>query len=156
MKRKGLSVLVAMMLLLTFGANAFAAEGPIREVTTTDADTSSDTVYFIGDTNARGNLAYGTLSITNSSPMVATVTGATYANNWSSLLKCMIELYRYNPTTGVSTYIDGVNFYGTNGYSCGGSKAFTVPSKGYYFATGQHAYKSEEFKYTQTEAIKIN
>ena len=147
---------MAMVVLLVFGATAFAAEEPIREVTVTEEDTSSDTVYFFGDINARSVLAYGTLSITNTSPSVATVTGATYANQWCSLLKCMIELYRYNPTTGVSTYIDYYNIYGTNGTSCCGSKDFTVPSKGYYFATGQHAYKSEEFKYTQTEAIKIN
>ena len=156
MKRKGSSVLLAMMMLLAFGVNAFAAEGPNREVTVTESNTSSDTVYFIGDTNARGKLAYGTLSITNTSPSVATVTGATYANECCSLLKCMIEFYKYNPSTSVSTYIDSYNIYGTNGMSCCGSKDFTVPSKGYYFATGQHCYKSEEFKYTQTEAIKIN
>lgn len=156
MKKKKYGLLLAIVMLLAFGTNVFAAEEPIREVTVTESNFSSDTVYFLGDTNARGKLSYGTLSITNTSPLVATVTGATYANEWCSLLKCLIKLYKYNPNTGVSTYIDGVNIYGTNGTSCSGGKNFTVPSKGYYFATGQHCYKSEEFKYTQTEAIKIN
>ena len=154
--RKSFSVLLAIIMLMAFGATAFAAEEPVRDVTVTDAEESSDIVYFVGDTNARGVLAYGTLSITNTSPSVATVTGATYAKEWCSLLKCLIKLYKYDPSTGVSTYIDGVNIYGTNGVSCSGGKNFTVPSKGYYYATGQHCYKSEEFKYTQTEAIKIN
>lgn len=156
MKKRCASILAAMLLVLLFGATVFAAEGPWREVTVTEKTSSSDTVYFFSDTNGRGRLAYGTLSITNTAPMIATVTGATHANEWCSLLKCLIEFYKYDPNTRVSTYIDSYNIYGTNGYSCSGSKDFRVPSKGYYFATGQHAYKSEEFQYTQTEAIKIN
>ncbi|MDD6454972.1 MAG: hypothetical protein PUF59_00045, partial [Lachnospiraceae bacterium] len=80
-----------------------------------------------------------------------------YANEWSSLLKLSITLYKYNPDNSSSTYIDTVNFYGVNGYAVLGEHAFTVPTRhAYYFATGEHAYKSEEYQYSKTKAIKIN
>ena len=154
--KKVISVCLVLMMLFAFSASVFAVE-PIKEVEITEENSSSTTVYFPGDTNARGNLGYGTLSIGNPSAGVALTTGATYANAWSSLLKLSITLYKYDPNSGNCTYIDTVNFYGVNGYSVTGEHAFTVPTRhAYYFAAGEHAYKSEEYQYSQTKAIKVN
>ena len=154
--KKVISVCLVLMMLFAFSASVFAAE-PVKEVETTEESSSSATVYFPSDTNARGNLAYGTLSIANPSTGIASTTGATYANAWCSLLKLSITLYKYNPSNSSSTYIDTVNFYGVNGYAVLGEHRFTVPTKHeYYYAVGEHAYKSEEYQYSQTQAIKIN
>ena len=154
--KKAISVCLVLMMLFAFSGSVFAAEDA-GEIEITEESSSSVTVYFPGDTNARGNLAYGTLSIGNPSVGVALTTGATYANEWSSLLKLSITLYKYNPDNSSSTYIDTVNFYGVNGYAVLGEHAFTVPTRhAYYFATGEHAYKSEEYQYSKTKAIKIN
>ena len=152
--KKTISVCLVFMMLFAFSVSVFAA-GEVIE--TAEEKSSSVTVYFPSDTNARGNLAYGTLSIANPSAGIASTTGATYANAWSSLLKLNITLYKYNPSNSSSTYIDTVNFYGVNGYAVLGEHRFTVPTRGeYYYATGEHAYKSEEYQYSQTKAIKIN
>lgn len=152
--KKVISLCLLLLLIAAFSASAFA-EGDAIE--TTEESSSSVTVYFPGDTNARGHLATGTLSIANPSAGIAQVTGATYANEWSSLLKLIITLYKYNENNGNSTYIDTVSFYGVNGYAVLGEKEFTVPTRhAYYFATGEHAYKSEERIFSRTKAIWVN
>ena len=152
--KKVISVCLVLMMLFAFSVSIFAA-GDVVE--TTEESSSSVMVYFPSDTNARGNLAYGTLSISNPSAGVANTTGATYANAWCSLLKLNITLYKYDVDSGNSTYIDSVNFIGVNGTGVIGEHAFTVPTRhAYYFATGTHAYKSEEYQYSKTKAIKVN
>lgn len=154
--KKAISVCLVLMMLLAFSSSAFAAEN-VTEVEITDENTSSVTIYFPGEMNARGNLATGTLSIANPSVGIASTTGATYANVWSSLLKLSITLYKYDVASGSSTYIDTVTFYGVNGYGVAGEHRFTVPTRhAYYYAAGEHAYKSEEYQYSKTKAIKIN
>ena len=156
MKKRLVSLILSITMLFAFSATAFAAEDRIP-VQTTEESSSAVTVYFPSDTNARGNLAYGTLAISNPSTGIACVTGATFANEWSSLLKVKMTLYKYNPDTMLSTYIDSKHFYGVNGYSVAGSYNFTVPERhAYYYATGEHAYKSEEYQYSKTLAVKIN
>ena len=154
--KKTISVCLVLMMLFAFSGSVFAAEN-VTDVEITEENSSSVTIYFPGETNARGALATGTLSIGNPSAGVALTTGATYANVWCSLLKLSITLYKYNPNNSSSTYIDTVNFNGVNGYAVLGEHAFTVPTRhAYYFATGEHAYKSEEYQYSKTKAIKIN
>ena len=154
--KKAISVCLVLMMLFAFSGSVFAAENA-SEVEMTEESSSTVTVYFPSDTNARGNLAYGTLSIANPSVGIASTTGATYANVWSSLLKLSITLYKYDVDSGSSTYIDTVTFYGVNGYGVAGEHRFTVPTRhAYYYAAGEHAYKSEEYQYSKTKAIKIN
>ena len=154
--KKAISVCLVLMMLFAFSGSVFAAEN-VSEVETTEESSSSVTIYFPGDTNARGALATGTLSIANPSVGIASTTGATYANVWCSLLKLSITLYKYDVNSGSSTYIDTVNFYGVNGYGVAGEHRFTVPTRHeYYYAVGEHAYKSEEYQYSQTKAFKIN
>lgn len=159
MKRKLLPFLFSFILLFSGYTTVFAADEdtsdyPIEPVTISEENSSQVTVYF-GNPNVRLPLSHGSLMIEHGGTLIATASGATYATQICPLIKFFVRLYKYNPSTGVSSYQDYKNFYATDAVFCAGSHNFTVPSAGYYFLTGIHTI-ADETKNTQTQAIYIN
>lgn len=159
MNRK-LSLALLLALLLTFnGTAAFAAgaEGdpePSAPVAVTDDDSAEDTVYFPSDGAARGALSSGTITLEVGGHLIASGSGATFANQKSSIIRFTMRLYKYDTNSGTSTYLDYQTFWAYEAYHCAGAYNFNVPTTGYYFLVGIHAIGSEQ-QNTQTSAVYI-